>query len=292
MYFNWISLLPKLRNKIDIMFHGYFQDILLGTYLSRLASSSFLLDRKLATAKKEELPILLFKKINDVIPEKEMSSFYSKNFYNRIKNSPMNSINSVFENIKAKKAINILDSFMLNQIGRYHLSTQILRNYIEEISLAPDNELVDFCLQIPAELRYKTNIYYKFLNKLSPEMAKIPYQKTGTPIIFPMLIIKIGFLIKGGYLYLIRKIRNITRGNISIPYNIGYPDINEWIRKDNELKMFFKNMLLDKKTLSRGYFNSTYIINMFNDHMNAKKDYAKQLCALLTFELWNRLFID
>jgi len=155
-----------------------------------------------------------------------------------------------------------------------------------------DNDFVDFVLKIPPKLRFEHKVYYRFFRKLAPDLAKIPYQKTGIPPMAPQVAHKIGFLIKGAYKIFIRKLRNITRGVVSIPYKIGYPDYDEWIRKDKNLKKFFADILLDRKTLDRGYFNEKYIIQMVRDHMSYKKNYGRLLCALVTFELWHRLFFD
>jgi len=73
---------------------------------------------------------------------------------------------------------------------------------------------------------------------------------------------------------------------------MGYPDIGESIRTNGDLRSFFESILLDRKTLEREYFNSEFISQVVKDHMSGKKDYATLLCALLTFELWHRLFID
>ncbi len=108
----------------------------------------------------------------------------------------------------------------------------------------------------------------------------------------PLIAHRIGFLIKSCRELLIRKLRSITKGGVSIPDRIGYPDYDEWIRKDKELRKLFVSTLLDGKMVSRGYFNAEYITQMVRDHMTSKKDYGRQLCALLTFELWHRLFFD
>jgi hypothetical protein len=86
--------------------------------------------------------------------------------------------------------------------------------------------------------------------------------------------------------------RNFTSGRISIPDKIGYPDYDEWIRKDARLRTSFEDILLDERTLSRGYFNEDYVRKIVRNHMSGKKDYGQELCALLTFELWHRLFFD
>lgn len=60
----------------------------------------------------------------------------------------------------------------------------------------------------------------------------------------------------------------------------------------NELKGYIEVILLDERTLNRGYFNREYIFRMIEEHMSRKKDYSRLLSALITFELWHRLFVD
>ncbi|NIO37306.1 hypothetical protein GTO27_06325, partial [Candidatus Bathyarchaeota archaeon] len=151
---------------------------------------------------------------------------------------------------------------------------------------------VDLILRIPPELRFQHRIYYEFFKKLAPDLAKIPYQRSGFAPIAPFFLHEIGKLAKSSYKALIRKLRTVTRGRISIPDRIGYTDYDEWIRRDTRLRKFFENILLDERTLGRGYFNESYVRKMVKNHMNSKKDHGKELCALLTFELWHRLFFD
>ncbi|KAA5808001.1 asparagine synthase (glutamine-hydrolyzing) [Thermoanaerobacterium thermosaccharolyticum] len=58
-----------------------------------------------------------------------------------------------------------------------------------------------------------------------------------------------------------------------------------------EFKNFAKDILLSQKSLSRGYFNKQYIENLFKKY-NSTSYKGRQIWLLLTFELWNRIFID
>jgi len=141
-------------------------------------------------------------------------------------------------------------------------------------------------------LRSEHKLYYEFFRELAPDLANIPHQGTGFAPFAPFILHRFGKLAKAGYRKFIRKLRNITRGIVSIPDKIGYPDYDEWIRKDAKLKAFFEGILLDDRTLKRGYFNNRYVRKIVKSHMSNKKDYGKELCALVTFELWHRLFVD
>jgi len=196
------------------------------------------------------------------------------------------------EEVKAKETGNKWDCFFLQNHTRYHLSVAYTRKYLEDRVPAYDNDFVDFILKIPSEQRFEHKIYYKFFTKLAPHLAKIPYQHTGIPVLAPLLAHRICLSIKQGYKLFVRKLRSITRGIVSIPHRIGYSDLDEWIRKDRKLRKFFENVLMDEKTMSRGYFNREYVTQMIKEHMSGKKDCSELLCAILTFELWHRLFMD
>ena len=73
----------------------------------------------------------------------------------------------------------------------------------------------------------------------------------------------------------------------------GIP-LAKWLRQQNG--KFLKEILLDKKTLSRGYFNADAYENFVQDFVENKGDYyypsANGIVGLLTLELWHRRYID
>lgn len=82
-----------------------------------------------------------------------------------------------------------------------------------------------------------------------------------------------------------------------LPHNIIYRDkqmftvpIGEWFKRD--LKDLVYNVLLDPKTVARGYFNIDYIKNLIEQHMTETKDRTRELRNLLILEIWHRMFID
>jgi len=66
--------------------------------------------------------------------------------------------------------------------------------------------------------------------------------------------------------------------------------LNQWMM-DN-LRDFICEVLLDPRTLNRGYFDKSFIRNLverFYKHRDVK---YTQLWALMVFEMWNRIFMD
>ena len=68
-----------------------------------------------------------------------------------------------------------------------------------------------------------------------------------------------------------------------------YADYNLWMR--NELRSWVGKILLDKRTLDRGYLQPLMIQKLVNEHMNGEK-YAKELGMLISIELWHRMYLD
>jgi asparagine synthase (glutamine-hydrolysing) len=63
-----------------------------------------------------------------------------------------------------------------------------------------------------------------------------------------------------------------------------------WFR--NELSGFVKEILLDRRALSRPYFNSKHIEQMVNLHMNDRGNFTQDIQQALTLELTNRLLLE
>jgi asparagine synthase (glutamine-hydrolysing) len=69
----------------------------------------------------------------------------------------------------------------------------------------------------------------------------------------------------------------------------GVP-ISRWFRK--ELKDYIYEILLDRKTLNRGYFKREGIERLLNDHIALRYDHSARIWALLFLEIWFRAFMD
>ncbi len=63
-----------------------------------------------------------------------------------------------------------------------------------------------------------------------------------------------------------------------------------WFKTD--LLSFARDVLLDPRTLQRGYFDGQGLRRMVEDMTEADDRSARRLYALLLFEIWNRVFID
>ena len=69
----------------------------------------------------------------------------------------------------------------------------------------------------------------------------------------------------------------------------GFPvPFGSWLRTD--LKEFVREVLLDRTTIERGYFNASCIEGLLRANAECGS-YAKEVLSLLTLELWHRAFL-
>jgi len=63
-----------------------------------------------------------------------------------------------------------------------------------------------------------------------------------------------------------------------------------WIR--NELKDLILTVMLEPRTLERGYFNPQGVRRLLYEHFTERRDHSARIWRLLMFELWHRNFLE
>jgi asparagine synthase (glutamine-hydrolysing) len=80
-----------------------------------------------------------------------------------------------------------------------------------------------------------------------------------------------------------REVLNRPKQGFSLP-------LGHWMR--NELKDLVRSVLLEPRTLQRGYFKPNGVRLMLEEHFNQRRDHSARLWRLLVFELWHRNFLE
>jgi asparagine synthase (glutamine-hydrolysing) len=63
-----------------------------------------------------------------------------------------------------------------------------------------------------------------------------------------------------------------------------------WTR--NEMKEMILGVLLDSRTLQRGYLDRKGVRHLLDEHFSSRRDHSGRVWRLLLFELWHRNFLD
>jgi asparagine synthase (glutamine-hydrolysing) len=147
-----------------------------------------------------------------------------------------------------------------------------------------DNDLVEFSIKVPPGLLYERRLIKDAFIREFPKLAQIPVTDTGLPLMLCM--------------------RDITRRANQViwwhlqstrwkdrvgPMKRPYKDYNNWFR--TTLRNWVEQTLLNPHALQRGYLKPECIRKIFSEHMSGENHTVK-LGALLSLELWHKLFID
>ncbi len=127
-----------------------------------------------------------------------------------------------------------------------------MANSLEARAPFLDHELIEYAVNIPAELKLKSMTTKYVLKKAMEGIVpnEILYRE------------KQGF---------------------------GVP-IEEWINK--QLRSQIYETLLEKRTIERGYFKRSYIETLLSEHSRRRRDHSHSLWVLFMLELWHRRFLD
>lgn len=269
----------NLRSKIDVMFDGFAMDLTLG--------GSFLNKKIFNSQNKEELLNNL--NTTNLLSREELKKLFLPDIYKKIKDSPKKSLELEFNQTNNGHFANMSDYFAIQtHISYITIGHILVRNAIEVVYPTLDNNFINIIRTIPPEKRFKHYIYRKFLKKLSPELAKIKYNKTMIRADFPLILWDIGKYFQGGKELIKDKINNISRGKINIQSNRNYVNFTEWIRTNETWKMYLKKLLLTDETVSKKYFDQSYIRYLFQLHEEGISDNSLKILHLATFELFLR----
>ncbi len=93
--------------------------------------------------------------------------------------------------------------------------------------------------------------------------------------------------------YLLRKLAErvgVPRQVLDRPKQGFALPLVHWIR--NELKEMILTILLEPRTLQRGYFNPAGVRRLLDEHFRERRDHSPRIWRLLMFELWQRNFLE
>jgi asparagine synthase (glutamine-hydrolysing) len=80
-----------------------------------------------------------------------------------------------------------------------------------------------------------------------------------------------------------KEIINRKKTGFPVPYD-------RWLK--NEFRNDVLDILLDRRTLERGYFDKNFIRNFVEKEYSSKQSSPKEIFSLICLEMWQRIFID
>lgn len=273
--FHGIEFTPEIKRNASIVLNGFMGGELFGC----LSFSAFKLLFKKSSG---DWIKALFHQMNYPFPICEHKQLFQSEIYSQTEGSTFESFRKTMQNSPAGSPFDRFQYFRLREQDPklFFYGLLLDNNLIEYRVPFCDYDLVDMAVTLPSQERALAIFHRRLLTKKFPPLGSIPYQRTGLPVnsgITRIILTKTAERLK-------RKV--FTTGKDQL----RYVDYDQWMR--NQLKAFLVSILLSDRFLGRGYFNPAYIKQIVEQHLSGKQDFSSGLGALLTFEIWNRLFID
>ncbi len=274
-------LLKVFREKVDVVFDGFAMDLTLGgSYLNRgtvyCKTESLLYD-------------ILSKK--RLFQDRELCKIFTTTYYNMVKEVTERSFSYEYNKIRSEHPANKSDEFAMNtHVAWINIGDVTVRELLEVSHPSSDNDFFDLILTIPPEWRLNHRIYRKFLMKLSPELAKIPYNHTMVRADAPLLFWKIGKKYSLGKEFIKEKLYGISKGRIFLPNKRSYVNFDEWFRTNENWLEFFRELLLKEDGKAEKYFNKDYIEKLLQQQVACKKNNSLKLLYITSFKIFLNLF--
>jgi len=275
-----IILPTEIYNDCDVLHIGFMADVIFG--------GSYIREYILNLSHEKELPNLVYDSFSFFIQDRIQKNILRNSINRKVKNSSLEKISWRLSQTNAKLSVNKADYVYLHERAkRFTINANLilLNQRLEYRTPTYDNDLMDFALKLPPEMRINSLLYTELIKRYFPKLARIPWQKDGFPLTAS---------------YARKRIQNSIRYRIAhafneklakyLPYE-HWHNLELWTKETH--RDFFLGILLDQKTLNRPYFNQEYIReNIIEPHMNGQINFWTAISILTTFELWHRYFFD
>jgi inorganic pyrophosphatase len=182
-----------------------------------------------------------------------------------------------FEDLKDFPSLFIFDYFSWYQhCRRWANIGGIIGQFIGRITPSQDKKLTEFCFNLPLRLKYWQYIYKHMFKIKCPQLAKIPREGTGVPIIWNE---KIQMFFKA-YRKLIKpKFTKVEKSkNLDHYYRIYV---------NNEIE----SIIFSKSLEERNIFNIEFIKDLWHEHLKGK-DNSYLIHNIMNVEMFYRNYID
>lgn len=166
-----------------------------------------------------------------------------------------------------------------------------------------DNDLVELMYRAPVGVRSTNHSQRTIIRGCNPKLAAITsdrgYGEQTNPLLARFIELYYYVLFKADYTYLFAMPHWLTRldtlvmslnGERQLFGSQKFDYYRIWFRR--ELAAYVKDILLDRQTLSRPYFNRTALEKMINAHVKGTHNYMTEINRALSLEWTHRLLID
>jgi asparagine synthase (glutamine-hydrolysing) len=168
----------------------------------------------------------------------------------------------------------------------FQMYTVFFGAYLENRYPYFDYELFDFLFSLPLEYRQDHRLTSAVLQKEAPSLSLIPYERDERLPTTNALIRNTHAMWTRGRKKILSTLNRNYRGRPTL-----YADYENYLRSD--LKVWATNLLLDRNTLDREFFQPQSIASLLDRHLAGHEEWTiGKIAPIMTFELVMRKFFD
>jgi asparagine synthase (glutamine-hydrolysing) len=272
-----------IRGDVDVVFDGFGLDATLG--------GSYLKKHRVAGQGKEDLYHDL-QRDRRLFGDEELLRLFVPQYHGIAKEAPLKAFEAEYGKIDTSDARTAFDQFFWRTHLTYHSTWHVYIRDLLEISYPTvDNDLIALIYRIPPEKRMNHYIYRQFLKALSPELSRIPYNRTMIPPSAPLLFWDIGKAYQFGREKVKELVFKESKRKVYVRNRRKYVDQVGWMRMNDGWRSYFKTLLLDSGSASREYLDQDYIGCLIKQHEEGARDNSAKILRLATFEIFLRQFL-
>ena len=231
--------------------------------------------RRCARQHPKDFPNLFYQK-NYPLPDEQLQQLFLPDVWKHLKGVCKEYFTKICANINRDfSPIKKLALLYLQQRARRYIigGPLILSQKFGYRSVYTDNDLLDAVFMLPDTLMFGKKIPNYIIDKNSPHLLDIMYEKTRLP------------LSSSSARVYANKLANRWKKYLHLPQRspIRVTDYDSWICKENE---FVRDVLKFKTIQQRKLYNVGFIEQVLNKHEEGNPIYSRLFYRLITFEIW------
>jgi hypothetical protein len=291
-----IGFFNRICEECDLMYHGLFFDWLFKSF--RVTSEEFgEWHRKLA-ALPPDATGQIHATVTDLVIEKGLyrkgaANIFSEPYLHHFRQVLEQSIQAQIQEaagLGIRDPLKLLEYCLTHGCLRHGSAFHLMhiRPYVDERSIALDNELLDWHIQTPFHLKIKGSAYTSVLRKYFPEIAALPDANDGLPLMVPEPLRN---PLRRWYAMLRKGKQMLGLEPSPQPWaNQGsWPRYGNLIRYNEPLRTLIADTINDPACLNPAIFNVAAVRGILDEHLAGTHNHWELLFLLLTFGRWHKM---
>jgi asparagine synthase (glutamine-hydrolysing) len=268
-----------LADRVDVVLSGCGGDGLFGSRAFRGTLG------KSQVAKEQALDFLWYGSIKHGLPSELMGELFGDRTHNRLRERARQSLkDSLADCAAAYPADAMAHWYQYNRLRRFLYGSELIKKpFVENRCPFMDKAVIEAVLELSPWQRFHEQAYCRALRVHFPNVASIPWEKTGLPASTPLLPL---LLYERG-----RKTVCAIGRRLASPRDETqrlYASYGVWMR--GPLREYVCDTLLGDGSNELGIFRRQGIRQILDIHMSGRADFREFIGLMLTFERWSRMF--